>query len=260
MQWIQCVGAEILAKKKLKIEDYCNDLSEMVTPIDQLGLLIIAHMYHQHFGVFLKDGVWSTRRDNSLENCTIYFAYNGGSAFSDTVDAPEEFLQEQLDIQSDTNVEVLDEHLLNLSAPPVAKHISPPPIIRLNSSSSDSDKPPKSPLLPNQQPAVHSGCESPLLPSGCKSPLLPNQEPAASPSKSTSWSDSDDEPLAKQAKQSRLHKKPPSRPRRPVTQSRGRIPKGKPVKKTKEQIALERKLKRELKKKERKNALNMKML
>ena len=46
MQWIQCVGAEILAKKKLKIEDYCNDLSEMVTPIDQLGLLIIAHMYH----------------------------------------------------------------------------------------------------------------------------------------------------------------------------------------------------------------------
>ena len=155
-------------------------------------------------------------------------------------------MQEQLDTQSDTNVEVLDEHPLNLSAQPAAKHISPPPIIRPSSSSSDSDEPPKSPLLPNQQPAVHSGHESPLLPSGCESPLLPNQEPAASPSKSTSWLDSDDEPLAKQ---SRLHKKPPSRPRFPVTQSRGRIPKGKPVKKTKEQIALERKLKRELKKK-----------
>ena len=167
MQWIQCVRAEILAKKKIKIEDYCKDLSEMVTLIDQLGLLIIARMYHQHFGVFLKDGVWSTRRDNSLENCTIYFAYNGGSAFCDTVDAPEEFLQEQLDVQLDTNVEVLDEHPLNLSAPPVAKRISPPPIIRPSSSSSlsssDSDDEPAKSPLPNQ-PAVHGGSESLLLP------------------------------------------------------------------------------------------------
>ena len=175
MQWIQCVGGEILGKKKIKIEDYCNDLSEMVTPIDQLGLLIIARMYHRHFGVFLKDSVWSTRRDNSLENCTIYFAYNGGSAFCDTVDAPEEFLQEQLDVQSDTNVEVLDENPLNLSAPPAAKRISPPPIIRPSSSSSlsssDSDDEPAKSPLPNQ-PADHGGSESPLLPSGSESPFI----------------------------------------------------------------------------------------
>ena len=86
MGWISSVGETILARKGIKVEDYVNDLQDLSTPIDQLGLLIIARMYHRHFAVFMKDYVWSTRRDNSIENCAIYFAYNGGCTFLDTVE------------------------------------------------------------------------------------------------------------------------------------------------------------------------------
>ena len=86
MTWIASVGENILSRKGLKIEDNVNDLQELATPIDQLGLLIIARMYHRHFAVFMKDGVWSTRANNSIENCAIYFTYNGGSSFLDTVE------------------------------------------------------------------------------------------------------------------------------------------------------------------------------
>ena len=34
----------------------------------------------------MKDAVSSTHRDKSIENCAIYFAYNGGSSFLNTVE------------------------------------------------------------------------------------------------------------------------------------------------------------------------------
>ena len=105
MTWIASVGENILSRKGLKIEDYVNDLQELATPIDQLGLLIIARMYHRNFAVFMKDGVWSTHANNSIENCAIYFTYNGGSSFLDTVevepvindDNVDEFLEDMKD-------------------------------------------------------------------------------------------------------------------------------------------------------------------
>ena len=86
MTWIASVGQDILSQKGIKVEDYVNDLQDLSTPIDQLGLIIVVQMYHRHFAVFMKDSVWSTCRDNSIENCAIYFAYNGGSTFLDTME------------------------------------------------------------------------------------------------------------------------------------------------------------------------------
>ena len=57
----------------------------MATPVDQLGLLILAHMYHHHFCVFLHNRVWTTRRNNSMEFCKIFFVYKGNSNLVDTV-------------------------------------------------------------------------------------------------------------------------------------------------------------------------------
>ena len=140
MQWISSVGGEILGKKKIKIKDYCNDLQEMVTPIDQLGLLILARMYHRHFMVFLKDSVWSTRRYNGATNSTIYFTYNGGTCFLDTVEDPDAENQLPTSDSGEENIEVLNATPLNLSGPPTARWTSPPPLPHSESPSlSESD-------------------------------------------------------------------------------------------------------------------------
>ena len=84
-EWITRVGGKLLAKKKLDLDEYLSNLYLCLTPVDQLGLLILAHLYHRHFAVFLKNGVWTTRRNNSMQNCKIYFVYKGAFVFSDTV-------------------------------------------------------------------------------------------------------------------------------------------------------------------------------
>ena len=85
MSWINKVGAKYLAKIGLKVEDYCNDFTSFSQPWDQLALLILARTYHRHIGVYTRNGVWSTRHDNSMKDCIMYLAFNGGSDFSDTV-------------------------------------------------------------------------------------------------------------------------------------------------------------------------------
>ena len=108
MTWIASVGENILSRKGLKIEDYVNNLQELATPIDQLGLLIIAQMYHRHFAVFMKDGVWSTCANNSIENCAIYFTYNGGSSFLDTVEVEPVITYDNVDDFLDDMKDTLD--------------------------------------------------------------------------------------------------------------------------------------------------------
>ena len=78
------VGHNVLSKKCLAVEDYANDLSEGEIPLDPLGLLCIARNWHIHICVFLKNGIWTTRRDNKLENVSIYLLYTGGFTFFDT--------------------------------------------------------------------------------------------------------------------------------------------------------------------------------
>ena len=47
-------------------------------PLDQLGLLCGAHNWLIHTCVFLKLGIWTTRKDNSLDGVSIYLLYAGG--------------------------------------------------------------------------------------------------------------------------------------------------------------------------------------
>ena len=148
--WISQVGGKILAKKKLDLEEYLSNLYLCLTPVDQLGLLILAHLYHRHFVAFLKNGVWTTRKNNSMENCKIYFEYKGGYLFSDTV---------QTDIPSPLNLS-LEE------SPKAVAHTSPPPIVRTPSpvaeeNNSDSDSASESSKLPIQSKLVEEISDSP---------------------------------------------------------------------------------------------------
>ena len=84
IKWVASVGHDVLSKKHLAVEDYANDLSEGEIPLDPLGLLCIARNWHIHICVFLKNGIWTTRCDNTLENVSIYLLYTGGFTFFDT--------------------------------------------------------------------------------------------------------------------------------------------------------------------------------
>ena len=84
INWVGKVGKTVLSKKHIAVEDYANSLSEGEIPVDPLGLLCIARNWHIHIAVFLRKGVWTTRRDNSLYNVRIYLLYTGGFTFFDT--------------------------------------------------------------------------------------------------------------------------------------------------------------------------------
>ena len=112
-EWIVRVGGKLLAKKKLDLDEYLSNLYLLLTLVDQLGLLILAHLYHRHFAVFLKNGMWTTRKNNSMEHCKIFFVYKGSFFFSDTV---------QTDIPPPLNLSLAE-------SPKAAARTSPPPIV-----------------------------------------------------------------------------------------------------------------------------------
>ena len=88
VEWITSVGEKFLKRKNLPVSKYIDNLQRPDVPLDQLGLLIYARMYHQHFAIILKGTIWSTKSDNSIEGCDLVFAYCGGIEFSDTCTGP----------------------------------------------------------------------------------------------------------------------------------------------------------------------------
>ena len=85
MNWIRDVGKDYLGEQGLRPEDFANNMISPKIPVDELGLLVIARMYHTHFGVILKDRIWTTTDDNSSKYCKFFFMYQGGVSFIDTV-------------------------------------------------------------------------------------------------------------------------------------------------------------------------------
>ena len=77
----------MLTETGLKVEEFANNIISLKVPIDELGLLMIARMYHTHFGVVLKDRVWYTTEDNSSKCSKFLLVYQGGVSFSDTCTA-----------------------------------------------------------------------------------------------------------------------------------------------------------------------------
>ena len=59
-------------------------MRDISTPLDELGLVICARMYHRHIGIILQNDVWCSRMDNDFDKCFIKLAFMGGILFCDT--------------------------------------------------------------------------------------------------------------------------------------------------------------------------------
>ena len=85
MCWICDVSKEFLGEQGLWPEDFANNMISPKIPVDKLGLLVIARMYHTHFGVILKDRSWTTTGDNSTKYCKFFLMHQGSVSFTYTV-------------------------------------------------------------------------------------------------------------------------------------------------------------------------------
>ena len=107
IKWIAKVGGDLLCKKGIKIQDYSNDLVELNFPLDTLGLLVIAHMFHNHSAIILKEHIWKTQGNNDTDCCLIFLIYSGGVNFHDTCIGRPSFLSDH----SMSDLENVDEKI-----------------------------------------------------------------------------------------------------------------------------------------------------
>ena len=125
IDWIAKVGGNLLHKKGIKVENYCNDLVELKFPLDTLGLLVIACMFHNHIAIILKECFWTTQGNNDTDRCSIFLIYSGGVNFCDTCTGRPLFLSDH----SMSDLENVDEQIdaINLSQHSVEIVLKPHP-------------------------------------------------------------------------------------------------------------------------------------
>ena len=85
-QWIASVGKSFIKKKGLELNEYLENLISPKVPMDELGLLIMARMYHSHVAVIMYDWTWTSGFDLQPTQCHFVLAYCGGLHFLATCD------------------------------------------------------------------------------------------------------------------------------------------------------------------------------
>ena len=129
INWIAKVGGDLLHKKGIKVEDYCNNLVELKFPLDTLGLLVIARMFHNHIAIILKESIWTTQGNNDIDHCSIFLIYSGGVNFCDTCTGRPSFLSAHAHAHSMSDLENAEEQIdaINLCQSSVEIVLKPHP-------------------------------------------------------------------------------------------------------------------------------------
>ena len=86
--WISQVGGKFVHRKGANISDYLYKLTTPKVPIDKLGIMIIACMYHKRIGVMLQDTFWTTNAEQKLNKCYTVPRFMGKLNFCDTKPLP----------------------------------------------------------------------------------------------------------------------------------------------------------------------------
>ena len=84
MDWIKGISKKFLSEKGIHVEDYANDITSGLDPLDKLGIFIVCRMYHIHVGVVLKDCVWYTNSAEKPDEYLFYLLFEGGVTYLDS--------------------------------------------------------------------------------------------------------------------------------------------------------------------------------
>ena len=80
-KWIEFISAAFLHRKGLTLDAYLANIVSPDVPIDKLGLMIIARMYHSHIAVITSTYTWMSGWNLLAKECEFIFTYAGGLNF-----------------------------------------------------------------------------------------------------------------------------------------------------------------------------------
>ena len=71
----------MLERKCLNLDEYITFICDLHSPIDEIGLVILARMFHFHIGIVMADKYWTTKCDHDLHACKILLRWYGKMQF-----------------------------------------------------------------------------------------------------------------------------------------------------------------------------------
>ena len=81
MQWLRSVSRKFLLFKGLTVNEYLKYLDKLQNPLDELSLLIIAHIFCYHVSVVMRDWTWTTGHNYPVNHCAVILAFCGKLSF-----------------------------------------------------------------------------------------------------------------------------------------------------------------------------------
>ena len=84
IEYIEKVGAKFLKALGVTADQYSNTLLSNDTPLDLLGVFIVACLYRIHVAVIMSGGVWSTSRTNNIRLAKFTLIYRNVTEFVET--------------------------------------------------------------------------------------------------------------------------------------------------------------------------------
>ena len=78
------VGKHHLKKFNMTVDEYKEHIVMPNTPLDMLGIFLLARLYRVHVRLILKDGLWSTCVVHDLWLCKFIMIYRGPHEYSET--------------------------------------------------------------------------------------------------------------------------------------------------------------------------------
>ena len=80
-KWISFIGDGFLHCKGLSLDSYLENILSADVPIEELGLMIIAHMYHAYVAVITQNYTLTSGWNLLAKECRFIFTYAGGLNF-----------------------------------------------------------------------------------------------------------------------------------------------------------------------------------
>ena len=131
-----------MLKKKLTVDGYLEMICQKGVPIDEIGILILAWMYHLQLCILFKNHYWCALNGADMSMSKIVLVYHGKLGFSDTRKCGETVKSEQYHF-------CVRKHLETIKCPVRERTPSPQP------GPSKPTTPPKPSTPPKQKPARH---------------------------------------------------------------------------------------------------------
>ena len=76
-KWVEDIANPVLFRKGSADDDYIEFIIKPGTPVDEIGLLIFARMYHLYMCIIMEDCCWTTQRNHDLDRCMVFISYRG---------------------------------------------------------------------------------------------------------------------------------------------------------------------------------------